>query len=258
MSDVPSFFGFVLVLVGLLYVGGPMAMLAMFKFRCPARILFFAKSEISLPGDVAAYMDPLSAELEELGFEPVSYFCLPDVVSGAKSISVLFSNTAAGEGAIVNCIYADSLGGMSLKDKHVEFVTRFRDGMCVQTNNGNQLSAFTAPPEDHTVQYPDVEDVAELYRRHRKICDRLTTAPRRFRLAEEFHNDIEQYIQIAVIREPIEYQVSRGLFRPAAEGYRLTVLGAFRMTWQELFPWKFIRIQRRDANARRWLAEIGG
>src|SRR4029079_16580680 len=128
------------------YVGSPLAIYFKFRYRCPARILFFDPDKLELPGAVGAYFDPACKQLATLGFEPAAHFCLPDLVNNAKSISALFSNSRAQEGAIVNCIYAEALREQALEAKHVEFVPRFRDGVCVQTSNCRQVGAFVPEP----------------------------------------------------------------------------------------------------------------
>lgn len=257
MTDASTLLIILLLIVAFPYVGGPLLVLLTFKYRIPANIVFFDEAELTLPQHVRNYFDPVRETLESKGFQPVAHFCLPELVNNAKSISVLFSNPEDLEGALVNCIYSETLGQHALADAHVEFATRFRDGVSVQTNNSRQLSAFLQPTDEHTIQFSGEQDVAEIHRRHSLICEQLSSAAREFRLAEEFQNDVEQYLQSAVLKEPVEYQVSLGLFRQVSGGYRPTLKGAFRLTWQELWPWKFLRKQRRRHEAQRWLTIIG-
>ena len=252
------FYLVILVLILLPYIGGPLLILSTFKFRFPTRIVFFDPDTIALPRDVAEFVEPAREKLIALGFRPEAYFCLPDVIANVKSISVLLVNTGTNEGAMVSCIYAETVGISTLiKTKYVEFITRFRDGVCVQTSNSPELGAFRHEPNDHTIQFWDLHDVAELYRRHQRISERLSAAPRKLRIVDEFRNDVEQYLQTAVLQEPLEYQVQVGLFRQVPDGYRPTLKGALVLTWQELWPWKYIRKQARLREARRWLEEIG-
>jgi len=194
----------------------------------------------------------------ELGFEPSGYFTLPGALSNVKTINLLMMNRRTIDSAIVNCIYVEEGNGYSLRNRHLEFVTRFRDGVCVQTNNSGELGSFASPPGDHTVQYWDVRDAAELYRRHQRIAEHLSTSTRWLRLVDEFGRDVQAYVSRAVLLEPLDYQVKVGRLRRVADGYVATPWGAYLMAWQLQFPWQNIRRQRARRNAQRWLAKIGG
>lgn len=246
------------VLVAIPYVAGPLLVLGTFHLRCPTRIVYFDADALSIPADVSQYLTPAGEQLERLGFRPVAHFCLPDLVPNVKSINALFVNDATAEGAMINCIYATVPGQhTTIRTKYAEFVTRFRDGVCLQTSNSSQIGAFRAPPDDHTVQFWDVQEIAELHRRHRLIGRLLSSAKPWPRLVEEFHEDVEEYLQKAVLEEPADYQVQVGILRKVSDGYRPTLKGAFLLTWQELWPLKLLRKQARLREARRWLSEIG-
>ena len=238
------------------FIGGPLLILATFKLKSPTRIVYFQPGTMALPLDVKQFVVPACRQLVRLGFRPVAYFKLPNLVSNAESINVLLINEATSEGAMVNCLYADALIG-TIKTKYVEFYTRFRDGVTVQTNNSKQLSAFTNAPDEHTIQFWDTQDVGELYRRHVAISKALGTGPRRNRLAEEFRDDVGDYLQEAVVREPADYQVELGLLQRVKGGYTTTLKGAVLFTWKEMWPWKLFRKAARRSEARRWLDEIG-
>lgn len=258
MSDVDWYLTPLLVLLAVPYVGGPVAILCMFRLQVPARILFFDPETIELPQEVTGFVDSARGELTAMGFEPAAYFCLPDLVTNAKSINVLLVNARTREGAMINCIYAGAQGSPTqLKHTFTEFVTRFRDGGCVQTNNSRVLSAFRQPANDHTIQFWNEKDLGTLYAMHQRISERLSTAPPILTLTERFGDDVEQYIQTAVLQEPCDYQVEVGLLRRVEGGYRLTFKGAVVFVWQELWPWKWVRRHRLRHAARQWQQEIG-
>ena len=256
-----EFVSVILVVLGLavafVYVGAPFVVLATFRMRVPTNIVFFDEQALTLPQHVRDYFDPAREALEAEGFQPVSYFCLPDLVNNAKSICTLLCNFENSDCAMINCMYSEMFGAHSLQTAYVEFVTRFRDGVSVQTKNSHQIGAFAEPPDDHTIQFWNEKDVNEVYRRHLRICERLSSDRRRFPFQEDFQGDVEQFLQAEVLQQPLEYQVSQGLFYRVPDGYRPTLKGAFLLTWQELWPWKSIRRQRRKREAARWLAEIG-
>lgn len=243
-----------LVLVAIPYVLGPLLILATIRFRYPAKLLFFDPDDISLPGDVAEFVYPACEALVSLGFEPVAYFCLPDVAS-TNSINVLLINSATDEAAMVNCIYA-GWPAAPIKSKFVEFATRFRDGMSVQTSNTRDVDAFRHPPDDHTIHFSEVEDVAALYLRHQLICERLGTTRRELKLIDHTPEEVEQYLQTNVLKEPLDYQVQEGLFRRVDDEYRPTLIGAWLLTWQELWPLKALRRAASRRNAAMWFREI--
>ncbi len=258
MSYIEWFYILILAVAGFFYIGGPLILLCTFKSRWPTRILYFDPNTIWLPRDVSDFVEPARATLIAHGFRPVVYFCFPDSFHNVNAICILLVNALTNESAMLSCVYAKPAGLSTLiKLKYVEFVSRFRDGVCVQTNNSPEIGAFRPEPKEHTIQFWDIQDVAELYRRHRRISERLSTAQQRLRLFDEFRRDVEQYLQTAVMKEPCDFQVEVGIFRRASDGYRPTLKGAFILAWQELWPWKPIRRYVRRRNAQRWLREIG-
>lgn len=248
--------GLGLAAVALTYGGLPLLLYFVFRLKSPTTVLLFQPEALQLPKEVLAYVVPAGKQLKGLGFQPIAHFCLPDLVQNAKSISAMWVNAETLEAALVNCIFAQG-GGVEVKNFHVEFVTRFRDGSCVMTNNTAELSAFCSPSNHYTIKFWDIQDVNRLHRLHGLLCHQLGHAPKKLTVAEDYHGDVESYINQEVIRVPAEYQVERGRFRRVPEGYAMTVFGAFLMGWQEVWPFKLLRRQKAWHTSRNWLAKLG-
>ena len=143
---------------------------------------------------------------------------------------------------------------------HVEFVSRYRDGTLIQTNNAQPLSAFPNPAQATTTRLPTVTDPRQLYRIHRAVVTQQAVAsPKSFRLDEEFGGDPLAYMVFA-IRDELQHATETGFLRylPAEDLFRATLKGAYLMSWQELWPLKGIRLSRRLRKSQQVLAELEG
>src|SRR5262245_32887030 len=164
----------VVVAVGaiVVYVLGPLLLLANYRMSFPPEIVYFDAKSPKLPAEIAGFLGPAREEVVELGFRPVTHFCLPNAVTNVQSFSVMLVNDETLDGAMISCIYgrSDSAAGTNLNKVHyLEFITRFRDGVCLQTTNSPVVGAFRKKPDDHTVHFWDVRHPAELYRLHQQI-----------------------------------------------------------------------------------------
>jgi hypothetical protein len=79
------------------------------------------------------------------------------------------------------------------------------------------VGSFRRRPNEHYVQFWDVKNIAEL---HQRICESVSSAPRKFRLATEFGDDVERYLQTVLVVEDLDTQVEAGLYRQVIDGYR--------------------------------------
>jgi hypothetical protein len=141
---------------------------------------------------------------------------------------------------------------------HAEFVTRYRDGRVVQTNNAQTLSAFPIPPQCTNSYLPSVIDPVQLYAVHQAMCRRVGGGQKVLKLDEQYGGDALKYMADAILEE-LDAATKAGYMRlDAGEGvYRPTAGGAIKMTYGELWPFKGVRLHRRRLRERQLLSELG-
>jgi hypothetical protein len=96
----------------------------------------------SVPRAVVEHFHEVTAELEPEGFEVVEALNMPYQVPNVKAMLLLFSHRKNKDASLATAIYAQAPGGTTLKTIYVEFVSRFRDGSLIQTNNSDQLRGY--------------------------------------------------------------------------------------------------------------------
>ncbi len=237
------------------YLAFPLVILATFRLNYPTTVLPLDLDESDLPSDITDFIIPVSRDLEAMGFEQVGSFGLPDLIPNVVSCSLLLVNRKSNEAVMVSSVCGTATGA-GLKTKYVEFVSRFPDGSCAQTNNSRELGAFREPPNVHTIKFWDVSEVRTLHLLHTQIASSLRMGEPRLTLYEKFDGDLEAYINQSAIGDSCEYQTKIGLMRTVEGGYRATLKGAYIFVWQELFPFKSLRRMAAWRKSRHWLKEM--
>jgi hypothetical protein len=255
-------FAWLLILMGVLYllpyVLGPFLIHRNLTQKAKPELVPFPPDHPSLPDDVADFFSAMRAELRGIGFELIDGFALPRQTPNVKAVLLLFVNRASRDAALATVMYGEAPNVEArLKTAYLEFATRFRDGGIVNTNNSDQMGAFRKLPFVHTTQFPKVRSAALLFRIHTALAEKYGTGAKVLRHDEEFHGDGRAFLA-AAMREELERQIPTGfMWLSEEEGlFRPTWKGAFLMTWGLLFPFKQIRLARRDRKAKRLLAEL--
>ncbi len=250
--------GLVLIasIVALMYVGGPL--LIYFTHRQAARpnLVAFKPGVTPLPADVDQFFHSTSWALAQQGFEIVTGMFLPSQVENIVVALVYLVNRQEQAGVIAVAMH-NKTPGMTSTMFHTEFVTRYRDGRVIQTNNAQPLNAFPIPPECTNSYFPSVRDPVELWRLHQALCRRHGGGQKLLKLDEQFGGDGLRYMAEAVVEE-LEAAVKAGYMQLDAAGgvYKPTFKGAVLMTYGEIWPYKGIRLRRRLARERELLAEL--
>jgi hypothetical protein len=209
-----------------------------------------------LPDEVDKFFHSTSWALANEGFEILTGVFLPTQVENVIASLIVLINKQDATSAVAVAMHANAVGMMK-SAYHVEFVTRFKSGLTIQTNNAQPLNAFPTPPDVINSFLPSVYDPVQLYRIHQEMVRRRGTGARAWRLDDEFGGDVLMYMTVAIIEE-LEAACKAGLMRldiPAAQ-YRPTVPGAFQMTYGELWPFKWLRMRRRAQQERALLSEL--
>ncbi len=248
--------GVVFCLMLVPYVLGPIMVFSMLRFTLPAEVIQIDPVKEPLPDEVRRYFAGVYDALTACGFQLVATIVLPPLIPNVRSILALYANRTTGDQAMSTLIIAT--GGIeTLKTRYVEFLTRYSDGLIVQTNNSPELGAFRPLPQERTAQFWEIDDVPHLHRLHQFHCGQHRRAGQPVcSLDSRFGGNAVAYVQQVVLKETLEAQVAPGYLTLMPWGLRASYRGACVMAWQELWPIKGLRKQRRAAEAQAILAEF--
>jgi hypothetical protein len=191
------------------------------------------------PADLAATLaeatEPFRAtcrQLADLGFSPVAAGRLG--LSNASTAFVLFRRPGD------PCIATAMLGRSALGTRVVvDFTQPYRDGTCLSLGNNPYPPLFPRLRMKVAYQLAATRPLSELHERFRRLRERSglrdpVTAPEGTELAalEKFMN-----AEAAALRE-------QGIYAARCEnGFRrLTLKGAYLLSWKLLWPWKPLRV----------------
>ena len=250
---------FVLGAIALYYFGFPLLIYLTFANEAEPTVDTFDPRERTLPPRVHEHFRVTCDELLPLGFEFVAGMSLPQAQDNAMAILILLTNRQAQDSAIAVSMFAKENNEWNLRTNYVEYSSTFADGMDVNTMNSNELTAFKVPAQTRNYSFPMIANSVALYELHRQMAARDGgTQPKVLPLDRDFKGDPVAYIQASIAKELVAATKDGYLYLSKSQGkYRATIKGALIMTWQELWPLKSIRLRKRDALARRRLAELG-
>jgi hypothetical protein len=159
--------------------------------------------------------------------------------------------------ALASTLYADKPDGPPRRVFYVEFVSRFRDGTVVHTNNSPQPGVFGPRPTHTAGRFPAVKEADRLYRLHQALAERHPSGLKVLRLDEEFAGEARATVAASLVEE-MEAQVKTGYLHlsPQERVYRPTCKGACLMTWKLLWPVKAIRRVLQEREAARLMADL--
>jgi hypothetical protein len=239
------------------YVVGPLLIHRTLKLAAEPRLIPFALDHPSLPREVARDFQTVTDQLRPVGFEPVAAFALPEQTPKVRAILLLLANRQARDLALASANYAEKPTGPPQRIFYVEFVSRFRDGTVVHSNNSPQQGVFGPRPTHTAGRFSMVKEADRLYRLHQALVDRHPGGIKVFRLDEEFAGDAQTTVATSLVEE-MEAQLETGYLylSPEERAYRPTWKGACLMTWKLVWPVKAIRRLRQEREAARLLTEL--
>jgi hypothetical protein len=244
----------VLGLLSLPYVMGPVLVWLFTRISARPTLEEFYLEDPSIPRRVLDYVDDTLEDVERDGFAVLGAFYLETLVANVRSFLVLIGKQQTQELALLAVTYAQGGVGVQLQQTHVEFSTCFAGDGSIDTNNSEELGAFLPVPGHVTYSFPWISNVRRLYRIHRAIVRRQRPDDeRRWPVGD----DPAAYLE-GNLAEALARQVPVGCLRPASGGkYRLSVGSAFRITYQNLWPFKAIAKARRRSRGEKLLRELG-
>lgn len=193
--------------------------------------------------ELAAYFGRVAACLAPLGFAPAAYLRLTDAATRTEARMLILINGSARESA--SAIEIQGKGPVQSFSRYVEFCTEFVNGDEINTNNFDSAYVLKLYPEKRLFRFPGVQHPLTLHRAHRRLVERHRPA------AEPFvPTRGTEYLHLAhSFERTYRKQAEFGYFflDEAAGVYRLTLKGAFLMSWKLAWPVK----QAREALAKR-------
>lgn len=225
-----------LVFLLFMYVAGPLIVWRL--QRSPAEFKFLRLKDNSILNMISPLCEERDKALRKAGFH----------LAGSASMMMGNGQTYFSAYRSPEQIMA-LLIAMKGGDKHltyVEFIRQQADQSVTIVSNSSMGSVFPDSARKRNLRFPEVEDIRELLALAQKIFTRLhADMPVQAFPAGKELEAIEQFLQ----RES-EALVERGWYRPVVvDGYRrLSLQGAFAMTWRLLWPMRQL-LQRRARKA---------
>lgn len=218
-----------------MYVAGPLIVWRL--QRSPAEFKFLRLKDNSIVNMLSPLCEANDKALRKAGFHWVGSASMM-MGNGQTYFSAYRSNEQ-----ILALLIAMKGGDRHLN--YVEFIRQQSDQSVTIVSNSSMGSVFPDSARKRNLRYPDIQDVQALHVLARKIFAKLHPhSPAEPFVAGKELDAIEQFL----VRES-EALVERGWYRPAVvEGYRrLSLRGAFAMTWRLLWPmrqWQQRRAQK--------------
>ena len=242
-------------LLGLLlvvYLGAPIVVFFLVRHQLPIRVVRVDDRE--LPQSSKDFFQQVTEQLRRLSFERVDTLC-PALLRKQTVFVAFYRQMRTGDEALASFIVPRAASADS-GTRYVEFRSAFTDGQEVLTNNSPVLGSFGPLPSQRTAQLPEVKDLARLYAIHRFQVDRIQPAGPPQRTLEEGHDGNAASYLAEMLETSLARQEPYGLVMRVGTGFRPTLAGAYRMTWQELPPMKQQRRARRSRNATELLSSF--
>lgn len=242
-----------------MFIGGPLFILARQKFPRAVEVASI-DDVLGLPGEVDDYLHDCRTQLEAVGFRSVGKLALPNAVEHVRSFAEMFVQDSSKEAALATFIYGMVQNQVFQRVRLVDLTTRLRGGrvVAVNTSNADEPGAFEPDGDERTFGLPDLKNLRQLTEAHRKLAAAHGEGGRPYsRLDEEFRGDPAAYLA-AVFPEAYAKAEKQGLLRfdERRDCWRPTAFGAFKLTWQNLWPFNWLRRAARRRAGRRLMREL--
>jgi hypothetical protein len=166
------------------------------------------------------------------GFRALLYARLDDQVPNVSMELALWVNERAGQQAMAARVNTGA--------EYVEFCTVFADGSSLITTTTGDVGVFKRFKEKDTLSVPGIRDVGELYRLH-LYRETLATPRDPIRYVPADHDAVD-YLRQSALVDMLRQQRGGYYFQTEQPGlFRMTIFGAFLITWKLLPPWNQLR-----------------
>jgi hypothetical protein len=191
-----------------------------------------------------------------LGFDEPTLVRLPALtpVVSASAYLIMLVNRQAGDKAMVTAMVT-SHGLVKLQTLYLEFCTNFEGGEEFNTHNIPRVLALPPAPLAVRTQVPMVEDPRELHQLHKFVMRKHDATGKK--IMYEPGQALEHLIRCAFTKQ-YKVQVERGwmYYDQKSDHYRITLRGAYRITWGLMQPFKALRAMALKRRAKRILEEF--
>ena len=253
------------LLLMLLLVMAAAAAVLLFPFWAP--LLVKAKMKMRLEGvlresededlsaDDRAFFVALEDALADAGYVAVGSFALEGMVPMVRMHFIMLLNPespAMAMGSVTRTIQAQ--GKPQPAKQAIEFASELDDGQNLNTNNNLDSVSPDNNPDKQTWVFPEEKNPLTLLKLHEAIT-------REFAAGTPFRpvpmQDSPARFLLDEIRREMDKKTQRGFWSKTADGYTMTLKGAYLNTWGELPPFKHFRrdVIRKRSNAMR--AKVG-
>jgi hypothetical protein len=210
----------------------------------------------AIPHESAEFMLGVLDSLGQIGFEPVGVLDILRQADNTAMFVMMVINDKSRDHALAVTIFGLNGSQMRLSKFFTQFVSRYADGLFIQTSNVSVSGAFPQSPNSIITKLPSVTDLDRLYQIHQMIVDEHRRGePKILRVVSEFNGDAAAYLRHD-IREDLKHAQSCGYLTPIrdASAFRPTIKGAVMMTYKQLLPFKAIGAAARKLRERKVLS----
>ncbi len=235
-----SWFWVVLLVLGglvmLFYLGLPILILGQMRMDLG---VIRGPIEVEEVGEGKAYLTKAREALLTRGYLEVGCFEITGMVPGVDSFCMLLVRSETGTGAMATVMRPPDLPA----NCYTEFSGDLEDGTNVNVLDSKSLPSADANPEKVSVQVQPGTPVDWMDEAHGRLMDGLARG--RGSSRKPFPTEMSP---LAFLRwelgKEMTRKVERGYWRtvdPERGVYRVTLKGAYVMTWGELWPMKSVR-----------------
>jgi hypothetical protein len=212
------------------------------------------------PQDADDFFRSGSDSLTGHGFELLGDHAIPNMTERVAGVSRLFVNRS--QRALATLLVSfrkDKNGVWRINAMSTIIRTDFADGRSLRTSNIALLQFRPSKPMIRGYRFVKIRDSATLHRVHEAIIERQFDGKTKDLLLDaKFGGDDMRFIRWQAAEEP-RHLVETGYcyHDQATNSLRMTLKGVFLATWKSSWPWKQLRIRKRDRDADRILKQVG-
>jgi hypothetical protein len=215
---------------------------------------------VSLPPPVEELFTRAELRIKSCGFELLgdrAHTGLTDRV--ADSARMFVNREKRGIASIAVSYLKNRAGVWQIKQTYTVFRTDFTNGTTLATTNSPTLQFRPPRPSWQSHRFTKIQDPAVLHQLHEAIIERFHAGSiKDLLLDSRFRGDWLVFARFQAREEP-QHLVDTGYFwlDESADVLRPTIKGAFLSAWKQHWPWKQLRVRKRDRDAARTLREFG-
>jgi hypothetical protein len=220
------------IVIGLFHLAIPVVVRATYRFSasCKGTRLSVNQLPEEAADTIASHMPPLEA----LGFHIAGCCDFGQLTMETRTIVATFTNSQTQESAnIWLSLSADQTSS------YLEFSTQTPSGISLETNSNGILPLAPENEGIRVFRFPEISEVAELYRIHRQIVAKYTDG--QWSRPESQGDAIERITRTIEGYAPRLCELGFLQLAKGGESYRLTWKGAFRLAWNGIWPISAIR-----------------